>query len=454
MAFVRPLKNGSYEAIISLGYNADGSKNSKSKTYHKPPNMSIERWEKKVQKMADDLERKLKNIDIVNADVPLKDFAEKWINEYGIQNLEETTLDYYRRELKNKILPALGHRKLYTITPLNILSFLNNLLEDGVRLDGKPGGYSDRTIKNNWLILSSIFQQAVYWQVIPDNPCRKVKVPRNKSNKDRDFSEKPIKYFDEIQTLKLLELVQDEVDKYRRQERASRVDSKASGDHIKNNPMKYQIAINIALFCGLRNGEILGLTWDDIDFKNKTLTVNKVRAFTDKDGMITKSPKTESSNRTISIPDSVLDLLKEYKKEQQKEIDKLGDLWDIDWIDTPWILTQWDGKGMYLQTISKWLKKTIKRYNTAIMKDEDIPDEYKESYLLPVLSIHKLRHTSATLLIGNNTDIRTVSARLGHSLTSTTMDIYVHGLQSVDRKASQTLEDLFDSEKRKIRAVK
>ena len=69
-----------------------------------------------------------------------------------------------------------------------------------------------------------------------------------------------------------------------------------------------------------------------------------------------------------------------------------------------------------------------------LINDDSILKKHKSDYLLPVLSIHKLRHTSATLLIGQNTDMRTVSARLGHAQTSTTMNIYVHGLKSIDRK--------------------
>lgn len=218
--------------------------------------------------------------------------------------------------------------------------------------------------------------------------------------------------------------------------------------------MKYQIAINIALFCGLRNGEILGLTWNDIDFENKTISINKARAITDDDGMITKYPKTKSSIRTISAPYIVINSLKEYKKIQDMDREILSDLWDPDWYDTPWILTQWDGKGMYYHTISKWLKKIVARYNDSILNDESIPSKEKSGYLLPVLSIHKLRHTSATLLISRNTDIKTVAARLGHAQTSTTMDIYVHGLKSVDKKASDTLEELLTVKKPALKVIK
>jgi len=145
-------------------------------------------------------------------------------------------------------------------------------------------------------------------------------------------------------------------------------------------------------------------------------------------------PKNESSIRTISIPDTLFNLFKEYKLEQESERIKCGNLWDEDWYNNSWIFTQWNGKGMHYKTLTHWLRKTIKNYNQEILNAGDIPDKLKADYLLPVISIHKLRHTSATLLIGQNTDIRTVSARLGHAQTSTTMNIYVHGLKSVDRK--------------------
>jgi integrase len=102
---------------------------------------------------------------------------------------------------------------------------------------------------------------------------------------------------------------------------------------------------------------------------------------------------------------------------------------------------------MYYSTLTDWLFKTIKKYNNSIDNNEDIPKEEKENYKLPVISFHKLRHTSATLLIGQNTDIRTVSARLGHAQTSTTLNIYVHGLNSLDLKASNSLENLLVNNK-------
>lgn len=453
MASINKISDEAVVVYVSLGHDTKGKRIRKSKKFFKPSNMTAKRWEKEIQKLAVEFEQELNINYSLNAQITLKDYSKKWLSEYGNINLEDTTLDSYKRELRTKILPALGHLKIGSITPIHIVSFLNNLLEDGVRVDGKPGSYSDKTIKYQWQILSSLLQQAVYWQILENNPCKSVKVPKNKKDMS-DYTEKVVEFYDEDQAILLIDIINNEVANHRIALESYKSGSKAYNNLNHSNPLKYKTALYIALFSGLRNGEILGLTWNDIDFVNKTLSVKRVRAVTKEHGMITKYPKSKSSVRTLSLPDSVLDVLLEHKEEQDRERDILLNLWDKEWDNTPWIFTQWNGKGMYYQTLSKWLKKVVRKHNKAIMEDENIPDKKKINYLLPVLSIHKLRHTSATLLIGQNTDIRTVSARLGHAQTSTTMDIYVHGLKSIDRKASDTLEELLDKNKRKLRVVK
>lgn len=423
MAHIRKRGN-SWQIIVSNGYDSQGKKIVKTKTVRKPDNMSDKKWNKELEKIALEFEIEVQQGLHLDSNITLSQFVDRWFIEYGEKQLEPKTLESYRDELDSKILPALGHIKLGKLKPVDILSFLNSLLEDGVRRDGKPGGYSDRTIKYQWQILSSILQQAVYWQIIPENPCRRVKVPKNKQNgSQQEFSNSKVKYFNEEQIMTLLEITNDE-------------------------PLKYQVALNIALFCGLRVGEILGLTWNDIDFENKLIHVNKSRSYIVGEGMITKPPKNSSSIRSVMMPNSLIKLLKEYKLWQNGEKAKCGEkVWDIEWEKTPWLMTQWNGKGMSYDRLTKWLLKVIRKYNKDIMNDKDIPTEEKDQYLLPELSFHKLRHTSATLLISNNTDIRTVSARLGHAQASTTMNIYVHGLKSADEKAADTLESLFSKEK-------
>lgn len=453
MVNIREKNNYSYEVTVSLGYDSNGKKLRKTKTFKKPNDMTPKKWEKEIERVALEYETEVLKGLYLESDITLKEYKDKWLKDYAENTLEQTTLDSYKLELDTKIIPALGHIKLNKLMPMQILSFLNNLMEDGVRLDGRPGPYSDRTIKYQWQILSSMLQQAVYWQIIPDNPCTRIRPPKNKKEV-KDLNKDGIKFYDENQTMLLLDLINNEVANHQINLKRYEQGSLAWDNLNHGNPLKYKVAIYIAIFCGLRNGELLGLTWNDIDLNNKTLTVNKARAQTKEDGMITKLPKNESSIRTISVHDTLIELFKEYKLEQESEREKCGNLWDKEWNDNPWLLTQWNGKGMHYKTLTHWLRRTIKDYNERIMNDKDIPDKLKGDYLLPVISIHKLRHTSATLLIGQNTDIKTVSARLGHAQTTTTMNIYVHGLKSIDRKASDTLEGLLDKKNSSLRLVK
>ena len=416
-------RGGSYLVTVSAGYDGQGKKIAKNKTIKRPAGMTDKKWEKEIQKLALEFEIEVEKGLFLDATTTLSDYAERWFNEYGNQNLQPKTLESYRSELDSKILPALGHIRLKKLTPVYILGFLNNLLEDGVRKDGKPGGYSNRTIKYQLQILSSLLQQAVYWQIMPENPCRRVKAPKKMNDINHEFSNDKIKFFDGAQTISLLE-------------------------HIKMEPLKYQVAVNIAIFCGLRKGELLGLTWNDIDFKNNTLSVNKSKSYLIGQELLTKAPKNANSIRTVSMPDMLVKLLRNYKLWQYGEKATCGDIWDKDWVNTPWILTQWNGKGMAYNILTQWLCRMIKRHNVTIEHDDSIPADEKEKYILPVLSFHKLRHTSATLLIGENTDIRTVSARLGHAQTSTTMNTYVHGLKTSDKKAANALENLLNKDTR------
>ncbi|WP_440322675.1 tyrosine-type recombinase/integrase, partial [Laedolimicola sp.] len=106
------------------------------------------------------------------------------------------------------------------------------------------------------------------------------------------------------------------------------------------------------------------------------------------------------------------------------------------WKGDNYIFTQSDGSQMYPSTPYATFQKIIKRYNDSL--PPDAPP-------LPRIPLHGLRHTSATLLISQNVDVRTVSGRLGHAQTSTTMNIYSHQLQSVDRKAASVLDDLLQA---------
>lgn len=448
-------RGNSYRISVSDGYDSSNKKILKRKSFKRPEGFTDKQWEKELAKIVLEFENEVgKGLQTQDQNMTLNEFVTIWLRDYAENNLELSTIDSYSEELKHKILPALGDLKLNKIQPVRIQRFLNSLLQDGVRRDGKPGPYSNRIVEYQWQILSSILQTAVYWQILSENPCVRVKPPKLKRDANETFSNETIEYYDENQTLLLMDIIDTEIANFYIERDKFKEGTAAWLNLNQKNPLKYKVGIYLALFCGLRNGEVLGLTWDDVDANNKTISVNKSRARTSKYGLITKVPKNRSSIREVSIPDILLQTLQDYKEIQDKERVMLGELWDSDWINYPWIMVQWDGKGMEYSTLSKWLKKTVTSYNERISNDEDLTDKMKKDLTLPVLSFHKLRHTSATLLIGEGTDIRTVSARLGHSKTSTTMDVYSHALKSKDRKASETLEGLLDRKERKLKLVK
>lgn len=124
-----------------------------------------------------------------------------------------------------------------------------------------------------------------------------------------------------------------------------------------------------------------------------------------------------------------MELLKTYKLEQNKYRLSIGS----QWIGENFLFIQWNGKQMDLSTPYHAFKKIIRNYNQTVTESKKFPD----------IPLHGLRHTSATLLISQNIDVHTVSSRLGHAQTSTTMNIYAHSLKKMDEVAADTLENLF-----------
>ncbi len=191
--------------------------------------------------------------------------------------------------------------------------------------------------------------------------------------------------------------------------------------------MQVRILFNLAIYTGLRKGELLALQWSDINFETDVVQVSK--AVTIVNGKpVCKTPKTKTSYRTVSIPHSLSERLKSLKQSQDEFRSQVGDYWQGD----DWVFIQDNGSMMGYSTPYETLQDTIKRYN------RDKPEEEH----LPLILFHGLRHTSATLLIASQQDVKTVSQRLGHAQTSTTMNIYAHALQKSDRKAADALETM------------
>lgn len=320
----------------------------------------------------------------------LNEFSQKWLETYVKPNLSPTTYQSYTEKLNMHILPYLGHKRLDKITPFDIDSLYNLLANKLTNRKDENGNYktlSPASIHRVHEIISSMFSSAYKWDLVPYNPCTKVTKPKYKRTK--------MTCYDEETSKKLINKL------------------------LETAPLKYKCFVILAMLGGFRRGEIVGLHWDDIDFKNKKITINRSVYYLGRKGVNEKSTKTDSSNRTIAISGICFDLLKQWRAEQGKMRLALGNKWQ----GAENIFTTDNGRIMNPATGPKWFSEFLKKHG------------------FPHIRFHDLRHTFATLLISYNVDVKTVSHKLGHASATTTMNFYVHNLESTDKASAELLED-------------
>ena len=325
------------------------------------------------------------------------EFTEIWKRDYGSKELAPSTYKRYIRMLETRILPYFGHFYVNKIKPTDIMLFYDQLSRDTqlIRKKGNNGAktikpLSSKTILEHHRLLRSMLHRAVYWQMIVSNPAERVQPPKTMKPKR--------KYYDDDQSKILLSNLMQ----------------------LGENQIKYKVAIILTIFTGFRLGELMGLEWDDINFNDGIVSVNRSSQYLADKGVFTKTPKTESSIRDVAMPEFVISLLEEYKLWYEEQKSLYGDLWT----NSNRLFVQADGKPMHPSTISKWFVKYVGQIG------------------LPVINFHGLRHTNATLLIAQNIDVAVVAARLGHAQITTTYNFYVHPIISHNKKAGYALEDL------------
>ncbi len=467
----------SYRLTVSCGHDNTGKQIRKRKTInlaHIKPEKQMDEATKQLHLFQAEVER---GTFLDGGKLSFGEFIDRWLADYAEPTLAPKTLYEYKGNIR-RIKTALGHIKLNKLQPNHLVGFYNNLREDGIRLDktyapkegfadellgsrgltiddlkdragvsaqtiaklklgetvsqataakickalnlqeqtlfdiaGKPGGLSERSILHHHRLISSILTCAVQWQLILISPAARVKAPK--------VDRKEAKHFSIEQTEYILELLEDE-------------------------PLKYRTMLTLAIYGGMRLGELAALQWSDIDTEKGTLKINKALQYIPGEETFVKNTKNKSSDRPVSLPGSVIALLREYKLWQNAKKAQMGNLWH----EEGFLFTTFDGRRIYPGTISKWSLNFLRRHNEAVMNDETIPEDKKEAYLLPENNFHSMRHTSASILINQGVDTITVSKRLGHARTSTTTDIYAHLLKDSDQAAADKLENVLTKKKK------
>ena len=163
---------------------------------------------------------------------------------------------------------------------------------------------------------------------------------------------------------------------------------------------------------------MLGLEWKDIDFDNNVVSINRAYYYSPYyKECFTDTPKTETSRRSLKMPDHVMNILKDYQewKNGQKEI--CGG----SWVDTDRLFTSWNGEPMNPSTPDYFLRRLCKRRG------------------LRVVTIHSFRHFNASVLINSGVDVVTVQTALGHSTPATTLNIYSHNFSNAQTRAMEAI---------------
>lgn len=453
MASIRK-RGKTYQIRVSCGYDLNRRQIVKTMTYKPSYGMTEKQIRKEVERQAVLFEEKCKNGEFMSGSIRFADFAERWFEEYAEKQLKAKTVSRYR-DLMSRVIPFLGHLKMDKIQPYHLIDFYNSIAEGGVRKDTKytsvvdfkgilknmgmgmcelartagvseyvvrscvlgknisgesaekisriiPNAFepvdidkalSDKTVQCHHGVLSSVFSTAVQWQVIASNPCKRVKAPKAKK--------KEALFLDEKQAKRLVVL-------------------------LENEPIYYRTIISLFLYTGMRRGELCGLEWSDIDFKNRLISITKSSLYISGRGVFDDTPKNKSSERVIKIPPVMIELLREHQRAQNLQKRSVGK----NWAGSDKVFTNKIGAPINPDTITWWFHKFVSKHN------------------LPNIHIHSLRHTNATLLIAGGTDIRTVAKRLGHANISVTGNVYAHALKSADAAAAKVLSDMLLPSKR------
>ena len=371
MATIRRRPNGTYEIKVSCGYGVDGKQRNQYKSYKPEPGMTKRQIEKEMQRQAILFEEDCKRGQITAA-VKFETFAEQWFEEYAKVNLRPTS--YARmKQLTKRVYPAIGHKRLDKITARDIQKFITDMLTNGRNLNnGKP--LSRKTAVHHLSFISDVFSYAVRMGMLCDNPCRRVFVPKQEQEEKQIYT---------IEQVKILY------------------------ENLKSEPMKYQAYLLLSIYSGYRCSEMLGLEWKDIDFEHDLIHVRRTSQYTSEKGIYTDTTKTRKSKRVSKMPASIMNLLRQFKADQNEEARRLGTKWE----DYDRLFTKWNGAPMNPQTPFEWLKG------------------YCERIGIPFRNIHSLRHLHASLLIFEGVDVVAVSEDMGHSVVGTTLNLYSHMFQ-------------------------
>lgn len=370
---IRKRSDGRWEARIIVGHKNDGTPMYKS---------AFAKTQKSALKELHQLIELYRDVDLTeDCRMTLGEWLDKWLDEYMIFTIRESTLDSYRAMVKNQVKPFIGSKQISSLTTADMQKFYNKIKKEGrVRehpIHGKT--LADSMVRGVHMMLHEALDTAVKERLIAKNPTNGTTVPKC------NYPEKQILGDSQLDTF--LEAIKGE--EY------------------------WDAFFYVEVMTGLRRGEICGLKWQDINFEENKLQVKRSVSVKKDGGVSIGETKTESGVRCIQMPPSVAELLQNRK---QRAI-------------TEWVFPNFMHPEQPISPATAYRKLKL------ILKHAG----------LPLIRFHDLRHTFATHATHGGVDPKTLAGILGHTNASFTLDTYTHVTSDMQKAASNIVGNIMQN---------
>ena len=337
-----------------------------------------------------DFERECRNMpQVVNRNITLAEYTELWLRDIAPNKLARSTLVREQRDI-DRFLPALGHLKLTELRAEHFRKLYAELRKKKSKNNGKP--LSESTVEGVHACLCGILSDAMEGGFLDHNPAWRTY--------RYSGTRKEIRVADEATTQKIIAALEQE-------------------------SLKYETYFKLIIATGMRRGECCGLKWGDINYAERSIHICRNVVKVSHEDIVVKPPKTKAGNRYVYFTQEMESLLREHYKNCVYETATYDhrELTDEDFV--------FRRHGLTLPMTPTTFTWRFKR----ILQKNGLPEQ---------LTVHSLRHTAASLMIANGTDVTTVAGLLGHAQPSTTLDIYSHSFDKNKRAASAALQESLD----------
>ena len=326
-------------------------------------------------------------------DILFIDYLDMWLSQVK-QFIKPSSYEGYEKVINGKVKPYFDskHFKLRDLRGMDFTEYFIYLKERG-RKDGH-GGLNKKAVSNIRGVLSSAFKYAVENDLVYDNTVERSRLPMFDTQK----------FVPTIYSTEQIKLLLS---------------------YAEETKSKACLFLYLEMFTGCRKGELLALTWNNVNFDDKTIYICQNRTGSKKEVLdVLTSPKTQNAVRTLHLPSKVIDMLKAEKAQQAENRKLLGDYYKV--YDYDYVIRQADGRIYNPNSINRIIRKMTDKIG------------------LPPCRIHDYRHTVASLLFEGGASLSDVTVQLGHGQTSTTERIYIHRSNVARVENVQALTNAFD----------